>query len=380
MHKIAKKVYISMLTVVLVCITMFATTYAWVGMLSNSTFDEFNIDFSVTKLSAYDVELSLTGEQGSFGSTVNQKELKKVLLTNMGYSGFTDQTVDAFFKTILLDQVTVKRKDNPNYTYGSTESKYLSEFEEFTDSNGNVGNFIDMDGNVSKKLFTFDLYVSVAKAVSIDSSEQSGNEQTDYALDIYLEGDLFSSKTNQKAMINEFSYPSEFVNTAIGGIKGGTMISGNVRVKPEYACRISIQKYETVEKYHPEKYDGNNDIKSLLIYEGGSHMPVYYNDEEGYSFGGILEDNYNLALCDYNKINKDYPKKVPQWALERGDIEYNYNDLNQIIDKSDKVSTNSMVKLKVCFWFEGWDSDCFSVIDRNPVDLKFMFTTKEKFE
>ena len=44
MKKYVKKVYLSIMLVVFSILTMVATTYAWVGLLTSSTFDEFTIN------------------------------------------------------------------------------------------------------------------------------------------------------------------------------------------------------------------------------------------------------------------------------------------------------------------------------------------------
>ena len=28
-----------------------------------------------------------------------------------------------------------------------------------------------------------------------------------------------------------------------------------------------------------------------------------------------------------------------------------------------------MMKVSISFWIEGWDADCYSVLDRNPITL-----------
>ena len=33
------------------------------------------------------------------------------------------------------------------------------------------------------------------------------------------------------------------------------------------------------------------------------------------------------------------------------------------------------MKITVDFWFEGWDADCFEIINRSPVTLNLVFST-----
>ena len=61
MKKYVKKVYLSIMLVVFSLLTMVATTYAWVGLLTSSTFDEFTINLQSNdseEASEYGIELS----------------------------------------------------------------------------------------------------------------------------------------------------------------------------------------------------------------------------------------------------------------------------------------------------------------------------------
>ena len=53
-----KKLYISVLTSILVLLTTVATTFAWVGVFANSTFESFNIGIKASSLEEYNVEIS----------------------------------------------------------------------------------------------------------------------------------------------------------------------------------------------------------------------------------------------------------------------------------------------------------------------------------
>ena len=53
-----KKLYISVLTSILVLLTTVATTFAWVGVFANSTFETFNIDLKASHLDEYGIEIS----------------------------------------------------------------------------------------------------------------------------------------------------------------------------------------------------------------------------------------------------------------------------------------------------------------------------------
>ena len=61
-----KKLYISILTSILVLLTTVATTFAWVGVFANSTFDQFDFNIKSSSLEEYGIEISLSGKENSF--------------------------------------------------------------------------------------------------------------------------------------------------------------------------------------------------------------------------------------------------------------------------------------------------------------------------
>ena len=350
MQNFIRKIYLSVMVSVLCMITLVTATFAWIGFLDFSDFEEFEINLMGSELEEYGIEISLTGEEGTFGSSVDAIELKRIILKNTGRSSYivdsmTDEEVKKSFSKLNLDQCTVI----PN------ADKSFPEFK-------------DIDGNNTKMYFKFDIYISPFKLYESD-------DESEYYLNAYLLGDLFQGTKKTKNLVNKFTYPSDFVNEVENGIKKDTEIKNNVTVDSSSACRISIQKYDVVDKYDTDAYKNDSYINDLIIFQGGTKNPTYDSKNNVYSFGGILEEKYNLALCDYNKKFKNAKKSIPTELYSRGDIEYNNN--YQIIDSSkteEKIGINQMMKMTICFWFEGWDADCFDVIDRNPVTINLNFS------
>ena len=149
MQTAIKKVYVSILIVVLSTITLTATTFAWVGIFTSSSFEKFQINLSEQDLEEYGLEISLTGEEGTFSSTINQTELKRQLLINMGYNGSyisSENAVNNAFRNVTLAQCTV----NPKSAVG---------FKQFTTS----------DNKLTTAYFKFNLYIS--SKVNVSSSK-----------------------------------------------------------------------------------------------------------------------------------------------------------------------------------------------------------------
>ncbi|MGM9970107.1 MAG: hypothetical protein ACI35S_06905 [Anaeroplasma sp.] len=350
MQKLLKKIYFSIIVTVLCFATLTVTTYAWVGIFTSSSFDNFTINLFSNEFREYGVEISLTGEEGTFGSTVDEIELKREILENYGMRMdyiTTDQAVQKAFSELLLTTCSVKPNEDNSFN-----------------------DFLDMYDNVTTKYIKFDVYISAYRAYDSGSTSE-------YLLDAYLTGNLFEGTKRSINLINEFTYPSDFINNVEDGIQGGTKIKNNVSVDSSSCTRIAIQKYNVVEKGHPEAYNDYSIINDYVIYQQGPNEPIYNPLTNIYSFGGILEEEYNLALFQYNQKFSHKRKNLPDWALLRNDIDFSANSYNQIIDSTnpnEKISTNDMMKLTIYFWFEGWDADCFEVIDNSPVTFNLNFT------
>lgn len=347
MQSAVKKMYISILVLVLVLFTGVATTYAWVGILTHSNFEEFEVNIKSSNLREYGLELSLDGV--NFTTEIETIDIEKQILLNFGYTDAqlsTDEQVERLFSSFRMDQCTVK----PNF-----ENNTLSEFT-------------TMKGSVTKRIFKFDLYISAFKVYETAIT-------TDYKVDAFLHGDILQGTVGSYQLFNEFTYPSNFINNT-GNVTPGTTIS-KMSVDSSYACRVAFQKYEVVEKYKPELYTEGSQINDLIIYQGGTQDPMHYPDNNVYSFGGILETPYNLAMAEHNYYSNTNVQ-VPDWAIERGKKELEVNPQNsQLVDSTnvdEQIGVDEMMKMTIYMWFEGWDSDCYFAIDRKPVTLNLNFS------
>lgn len=346
MQNAVKKMYISMLVLVFVMLTCVATTYAWVGILTNSKFEEFDLNVKSSNLNEYGIEISLDGI--NFTTEIDSISLKKQILLNYGYKEeqlTNDEHIEAYFARINLSQCTTQ----PNYTTNK------------------LGSFRNFTNNATRGYFKFDVFISAYKVYETEIV-------TDYKLDAFLRGDILEGVVGKCQLTNEFFYPSDFVNSTIDA----NHVISAPKVNSVSASRLAIEKYEVVEKYKPELYDDSSECVDLIIYQGGTQNPYYSAADDVYSFGGIIDDKYNLALFDYNNFNHQ-SLTVPDWALERGQKELEINEENsQIVDSSkieEQIGINEMMKLSFYFWFEGWDSDCFRVINKNPVSINLDFST-----
>ena len=91
MKKTTRRVYMSILLVVLSLFTAVATTFAWVGITTNTTFDKVTINLKENEddnNSEYGIQLSLSGKEGTFYDEIPADDIKRQILYNMGYDDY----------------------------------------------------------------------------------------------------------------------------------------------------------------------------------------------------------------------------------------------------------------------------------------------------
>ncbi len=356
-----KKVIFSLSLLGVSLLTMVATTFAWVGITSNSSFDEFSIGLKTDNdTGAYGIQLSLTGKTGSYHESIDSISIRKQILKNLGESpslidNAKDSVINSMFTRFKMDQCTPKINDAyPNIFSGND----VQTFETVVGKHETI------------KFIYFDVYVSLYIANATAQSSSS-------AVSLFLRDGLLSSDDiGHYELYNEFTYPNSPVT--IGGVNYsfnllGQKIKKNIRVNPASAARVCIQRFEPV-----DVSDAVVTPIDYTIYQYDSNLPSYNHENNLYSFGGILPKEYNVAYQQFASIYTDTDLgEVPDWQLNRGDIEYaDSGNIGRLCDESTGFSFGKKMKFRIYFWFEGWDSDCFDVIDRRTVNLNLSFSNK----
>ena len=383
MKKATRKIYLSLMLVVASLVTMVATTFAWVGIVTNASFEKITINLETdNEESDYGVQLSLTGNRGDFHDSIDALDLQKVILRNMGVPESklnTEVNISNTFNSIKLSQATTTKIID-----ASGPSNYLSQFKDLYGQTP----YANIGGSKTNYLgyFEFDIWVAIYKIGDID--EGSTNK-----LSIFLRGGesgLLSSKLSSAYVANEIKLPdstnplsTEYLKE-VNNFGPGKKIRGNVTINPASAVRLSVQKGMAVDYGDSTNYNNRN-YQGLVIYKTGSDIPTYDEKRDVYDFGGILPTDFNFARLLYNSTRPEEQALgvVPDAALpeNRGDITYVDDGIvNHIVNKTDGVTTSNMIKLHFCFWFEGWDSDCFEAINDQPVSVNLNFSTKDPNE
>lgn len=366
MKTIIRKMWLSIITATLVLIVSVATTYAWTGFLSFSTIEKFNVSLKGEEQSDYTILISTDGIH--FSDELNTLELKKAILTNMGYQDLNDnKTIEDTFSKIVLNAVSMQRN---NQNIGPFVS-----LSEITKPDFKYSNVIQESDEVKKSYFNFDLYLT------FDYSGAAEN-MTDAVLNagqvIYLADipNLVTGSVRTSQLSNPYSFQDYFEGE----------IFKKTTVNSASSARVSISKYELMKRGEP---DSTKQITETQIYQGGTALPTL--DEGVYSFGGIMEDANNIAFREYNTINRKEPISI-ELLNEFRKNRFNSNGMEDaiaidetregqwLVDVDEGLNTKTMVKLNVKMWIEGFDADCFEVISGLPVCLNLTFATKKKVE
>ena len=383
-----RKMYMSILAAMLVLITTVATTFAWVGMLSTATLGGFTMNL---KIEDYDNPYFLTissydgTSRSDFGDTVAQIDVQKQILDNMNvdysYIDYNnpDEMNKFFRRSAMLTPVTTDKNLTRFYAMNNLGRKITDLYE-------------------SNAYFKFDVYLSVDALEGIQSTtEINANVFYDNILDSIVGTNSTSSLLNG----NPFTAPSYNPSTIYDPLNVlPTFNANNLTINSASAARIAFAIYDPIAL--TDSYDGKTP-SSIRIYQGGTKTPSK-DANNVYSFGGILPEEYNLAIQELDKIytidmklDNVYIDGETSPYLGAKDRFDNDVDMEMIDDLAHKTlwskattisgtnylgvhndgtkSVQTKMKMTIFFWVEGFDADCFQFIDHKNVDINLTFAT-----
>ena len=362
-----RKISFSLTILFLSLLTMVATTFAWVGITTNSTFDEFSIKLKTdSDMGSYGVQLSLSGHPNTFSDSIDSVELKRQILKNIGRSSnfvdnASDEAINVTFAQQKFDQCTPLKADAYHDVFSDRE---VQVFENI------------LDKSRTKNFVYFDVYASIyaAKADVMDDTSRG--------VSLFLRESIISSNDiGTTNLLNKYKYPNS--TFSIGGVSysnpfSGNEFSGKVNVNPASAVRVCVQTFE------PLDYETSDltDCIGYKIYQYDDNIPYYDNLNNIYSFGGILPSEHNMAYQQYNMSHPGAElSNIPDWQINRGDITYkDSGNIGRICSEEDGLTVTKKIKFRIYFWFEGWDSDCFEVIDKKVVNINLSFSNKAPYD
>jgi len=392
MRGISKKMFISILTSVIVFVTMVATTFAWVGIFTYANTDSFQMNLKINKSSNYFLTISSFDavDNRDFGEDIPILDIQKQALNNWGIRA--DDSIPTSYIEAKYREKSQIEPSTPNY-----------------DNNGNIVSFSRIanlsNGPVqffdSNQFIKFDIYLSVNTLEGIDSETTGVNSNV--VLDeisntlVGITNQYFLNVGNA-IRTNRYA-PSNFDWRKYDAHKRLTEVieeEGNISYKDtrfinvdsSSAARFALEIYNPIKL--TDTYTGNEVPVNTIIYQGGSALPTYDETTDTYSMGGILPEEYNFGLQEansiYNKIlhiplkTKENEERVRTLTGSKKDnyiweapnqsdvntVDFNYLGVENGIQTKQKIS--------IYFWFEGWDSDCTWAIDLKKVTMNLCFT------
>ena len=356
MKEVIRKMNLSIITCALVLVLSVTTTFAWAGLQNYSAVEK--IDLALDSSGEYELKISLDGI--NFYKEIEEIELKKAILRNMGLLSLDieidNHKIEEAFGDLELNPVTTKRIGNELGRFVSIDEIRKKDFQYDGSKESNY---------VKKSYFNFDIYVAI-DYVGDDSDENFDTEIQDvYINDIT---NLFNGNNKTYKLKSNYVLENYF----------NDLLLDTVRVNTTSAARMSFTKYEVMDRGVPIE----TDVVNTILVQGGTQTPTV---EEGiYSFGGFMNHSDNLAYQEFNDIHFDQPISLDVfnefYENRISDTGYedaiSYDQLEttkiQLIDSNDTLNTKTMVKINVKMWLEGFDADCFEAISSLPLGFNLV--------
>ena len=357
MQKILNKIFISVLSCCTILVTVVTTTYAWVGITQNSSISSFDLNLKSEK--ANDYSLLISGDDIVYSNFIDSATIKKQILLNRGIACNYDSTTQAqmieylFAKNSNLDQATTYIKNDNS----------LDDFYTFSDLEKG-----DMTLIKTNNYFKFDIYLKIEPSIKYDIN-------TNIVSKLYLAN--ISNSLKGTLCKGSLSNGNPFIANPSSQFGILNSIPNIFIIDSSYATRFSLSIYNPIPVF--EQYNSQLPHKTL-IFQGGTQNPSLTNGI--YSLGGILPEENNLAIQEMNLIN--HLDMEINDVYRRNDLEcidYNkqiWNDKDNLDNRFGIINgVQTKIKITVCFWYEGWDADCISFINKQISSLNLIFSTNE---
>ena len=393
--RFARKIYISIFTTLFILITCVATTFAWVGILTTATLGGFDLNIKTVdvdadyflKISTKDEVLASSFNGSSFSDSTDTIQVKRKILFNMGYdtTQYLDEAIDQLFELkAVMEPVTTNSNLDGFYSIYDLKSGKP---------------FLRKDN----RYFKFDIYLSIDTNEGIATLNETELNALNINANVFFENikTAILGTENSDSLINENPFSTIPSNSEFSCLKN--INSKRITVNSKNATRMAFQIYEP--KEISSLYDGTEVPVNTIIYQGGKQLPSVTDNV--YDLGGILPEEYNLALKELNKIydinvdldtlyvdmNEDQVIQDAEKVNYTGAKDrYINNTDKEMIDANNKVWTapttisgtnylgvkngiQTKMKISVYFWYEGYDADCLRLVDYKPTSLQISLST-----
>ena len=374
MRGLSKKMLISILTSVIVFVTMVATTFAWVGIFTYANSDLFQMNLKVVdQKTNYFLTISSSGKKGTFSDSIPISEIERQVVNNRFNNMYSNESDDIIHKIYNLSPLS-------NVSVLLNESGNLGDFYSLNVGNKFSVEFVESNNNY----LTFDIYLSVdtKEGISPDTTGIKANVILN-EIEKCLDGTQMYYRFLNDNPFTEL--PSDSVYSILKEIDN----KKNFNINSKNAVRFSLSLYNPISI--DEAYNDFDLPIKTVIYQGGNQLPTYNETDNVYDLGGILESEYNTASKELLTVRSryieenSYFKKLSETVNNRNDLEliesnreiWDRDAQNEYLGCMNGIQTK--MKIKVCLWFEGWDSDCIKAIEEKPITLNLSFTANKDY-
>ncbi len=361
MNYYIRKIYFSLFLSLLIVLTCFTTTFAFISSNRNVTVDKFSLNIGGSGDDAKKSGLVLSIDGVNFSDTLSELDIKKAILKSRGYNinNMTTTSINNIYnKEVSLLDVTPNNYLDLAEGFTTIDKKYLEK--------------------VSKGYISLDIYVSTE-----NENYTNGNY-----LPVYFSDDSMTENTK--------NITTDILVDVAESHPTLNKIPRVITMNATNACRVGVITYETMDKgvvsdtkelsSQIYRFDDNKCSVSNNVYNFGGLTPKFRLDEDNnYYQVDTLDESYNdESNLVFNSMQKYYntimEEKISDSSFNLDNVKnrdtydkYIYKE--NIIDTSFKLTYDKMIKLKVYIWIEGWDSDCFNAIVGSNINLSLLFTT-----
>ncbi len=344
--KYKKKIFLGVMSLLLLVVTFTTTTYAWFKINSSATVEGF--DFEVNTGEGFWV--SIDGE--NYYRDLSTSQIKKAIV-----KGFDSEKYDIKEDKLILkdtnEEISNDKIDqiiNKNILLLPRTSKDGINFSDLYGSTAmtNEGSYVE-----------FGIY--------FDTRYKTAEENQGY--NIYLAGQEIILNDNTKVLPTSINSEVSSVSLLAGmnTINGNKQAGETIQVYSANAMRMSVQD-TSLETPKATIYELTNE------YDLGSYATDYSGEDE--ALNKLYNADQNAMFTYYNNLRSS--SKLKKLSFEEKPQTIRSLDTEDL-PKITSVDAGSNAKLVTFrFWLEGWDADCFDGLDKS-IRVKLSFTSKREF-
>lgn len=399
MINLSRKLYISLLTLVLLFVVAGTVTFAWFKLNTNAWFSDLEIGAS----SNADLRISVVGVEGTYGSHLTNKQIGSSIIAHSNgwdltwddtekayfwydseedkYIKVTDENVEDYMKILSLKPVTTKDGKvfrNLNGMLVNETYKYFFRFDLYFMSNENLA----QDVYFSNRTITYPDGTIIPKT----EFTTVGQESMTFPDNIVASFDTYNQVTgkmihfnaaDQKAYEDGVDVTDSFkqnFNTYVSDATRFALETKSIDVDTTEVTTSGVRLYELNK--------GNGSYATTMVESGITSANTTYVGTAGAAYDATK----NAAFTYYNTVR--------QAELDAGtgtdstiepinykDVPNTYKGLDTVeaakiisLNASNNYGKYGTAKMTLTLWIEGWDADCIDTVLDQQLTFDMSFT------